>query len=186
MKVAIFEVCRTPEIKKKTEAVILTNFFSKHNIEYELYSNDYIWENTTIIDKNFIELSLQKSDASIVHLALHGNDNSLILKWCNKEQIIKRIPEDILSNIDIKLMNGWRDKLIVSGACYSAQLADSFLEAGAMAVIAPKTAIPWTNLGKFFSIFYKSFLLDQNLIVALDLAKAHFPEFNSYYLYSPN
>jgi hypothetical protein len=36
MKIIIFEVCRSPEIKKETEALILSKLFKQENIDYEL------------------------------------------------------------------------------------------------------------------------------------------------------
>jgi len=62
MKVAIFEVCRSPEIKKKTESLILSHFFTKQAIDYKLYSNDGIWQEKTIIDKDSFRLYLKKQD----------------------------------------------------------------------------------------------------------------------------
>jgi hypothetical protein len=36
MKIIIFEICRSPEIKRETEALILSNLFKQENIEYEV------------------------------------------------------------------------------------------------------------------------------------------------------
>lgn len=83
MKVAIFEVCRSPEIKKKTESLILSNFFIKQAIDYKLYSNDGIWQKKTVFDINLFKFYLKKLDFNIVHLAMHGTNDGLILQWSN-------------------------------------------------------------------------------------------------------
>ncbi|MEQ8961550.1 MAG: CHAT domain-containing protein [Coleofasciculus sp. C2-GNP5-27] len=180
MKIAIFEVCRSPEIKKKTESLILSHFFTKQAIDYKLYSNDGIWQEKTILDKDSLRLYLKKPDFNIVHLAMHGTNDGLILQWSNVKNIGERVPEVILTDFDISLMREWQGKVVVSGVCRSAQLADSFLAAGAAAVIAPQSPIPWTNLGLFFSFFYKKIFSGKSLILALDLAIWQFPEYESY------
>ncbi|HBB32213.1 MAG TPA: hypothetical protein DDZ80_27595 [Cyanobacteria bacterium UBA8803] len=40
----------------------------------------------------------------------------------------------------------WQGKLIVSGACASAQFANDFLAAGAEALVAPISEIPWSHV----------------------------------------
>lgn len=55
MKVTIFEVCRSPEIKKVTEPVVLSRFFAQKGIAYEVHSNDGIWPKPITVSKNFLE-----------------------------------------------------------------------------------------------------------------------------------
>ncbi len=184
MKVVIFEVCRSPEFKKETEALILSNFFREQNIDYEVYSNDGIWLDKTVLDQNLLRQVLKESGADIVHLAMHGNDMGLVLKWSESKDIRDRIAEDILTKFGIKEINEWHGKLLVSGACSSAKLAKSFLDVGATGVIAPETSIPWINLGRFFQIFYKALFSGQQANSALALAISKFPEFKSYQAYS--
>lgn len=180
IKVVIFEVCRSPEIRKKTEALILSQMFSRQGIDYELYSNDGIWPNKTIIDKDLIKCTLANPNVKIVHLALHGDDNGLVLKWSNAKRIRDRMPEDRLTAKEIKTSIEWKKKLIVSGACGSAILARFFLHAGAEAVIAPVIPIAWTNLAEFFGVFYTALFSGHDVAQALDVAITQFPEFRSY------
>jgi CHAT domain-containing protein len=184
MKVVIFEVCRRPEIKKETETLILSRFFQQENIEYEIYSNDGILLNSKVLDKDLVRQYLKQSEAEIVHLAMHGHNKGLILKWSNEQEIKERVPEDVLTSFDIKTTSEWQGKVVVSGACSSAPLARFFLQAGATSVIAPSTPISWLNLGKFFQIFYKALFSSQPTRLALALAIAQFPEFKSYQVYS--
>jgi hypothetical protein len=93
MKVTILEVCRSPEIKKVTEPVVLSQFFAEMGIAYEIYSNDRIWPNLVTISKNFIEESLRKSEPEIIHLTMHGDDYSFILKWSGDENFRARVPQ---------------------------------------------------------------------------------------------
>jgi len=184
MKVVILESCRSPEIKKETEALILSNFFTQHGIDYELYSNDGRWHERVIVDKDLLKYCLKKVDVGIVHLAMHGSYDGFVLKWSGDETTSKRVPQELLTNSDIRAISEWRGKLVVSGACCSAGLASSFLDAGATGVVAPKNLIPWTNLGKFFSFFYKALFLGQNASEALSVAISQLPEFKNYHLYS--
>jgi hypothetical protein len=184
MKVVIFEVCRSPEIRKDREALILSNFFIEQSIDYEVYSNDGIWLDRKVLNKELLVHYLKHSGAGIVHLAMHGNDDGLVLKWSESENIRNRVVEDLLTSFDIKTTCEWRGKLVVSGACSSAKLAKFFLDAGATGVIAPETPIPWLNLGRFFQIFYKALFTGQQPREALALAISQFPEYKSYQLYS--
>jgi len=184
MKVVILECCRSPEIKKETEALLLSNFFTQQGIDYELHSNDQLWQERVILDKELLRLCLRKLDVGIVHLAMHGSKDGLVLKWSSTESISKRVAQELLTNSDIRAMSEWRRKMVVSGACCSAGLASSFLDAGATGVVAPENLIPWTNLGKFFSVFYQALFFGQDAASALTVAISQFPEFKSYRLYS--
>ena len=180
MKIVIFEVCRSPEIKKITEPVILSQFFQEQGIDYELYSNDQIWSSPAIVNKGLISTCLAKAMFDIVHLAVHGDKNSLILKWSTDKEIGLRVPEDILTGSEILNMPEWRDKIIVSGACNSSHLAPFFLGAGAKAVIAPPIPVDWPNLGPFFCVFYAGLMQGQMLERVLNTAISKFPEYACY------
>ena len=180
MKVTILEVCRSPEIQKVTEPVVLSRFFTEMGITYELYSNDHIWPNPVTISKSFIEECLRKSEPDIIHLAMHGDDYSFILKWSGAEDFRARIPQDILTGPQILKMSGWRGRLIVSGACNSSKLAPFFLKAGATAVIAPEFPVSWPNLGLFFCLFYEALFSGKEIAEALTLALVKFPEYRCY------
>lgn len=112
MKVVIFEVCRSPEIKNETEALILSNFFKQESIDYEVYSTDGIWLNRKVLDKDLIRQYLKQSAPEIVHLAMHGDNNGLILKWSNEQDIKYRVAEDVLTSFDIKRITELHGKLL--------------------------------------------------------------------------
>jgi hypothetical protein len=183
MSVIIFETCRSPEIKKLTEAVVLSRFFTEKGIDYELYSNDHIWPDPVTLNKVFIQDRLGRSEAKIVHLAMHGDHYSLILNWSKAGNIASRVPEDQLTGPEIRQMAEWQEKLIVSGACSSARLAPFFLAAGAAAVVAPEFPINWPNLGAFFCTFYEALFSGPEIAEVLALACSKFPEYRSYRLY---
>lgn len=180
MKVIILEVCRSPEIRKETEAVILSRLFTERNIDYELYSNDKVWPNQTQIDKEFIQRCLKKPENKVIHLAMHGDDYSFILRWSKDENFRARKPEETLTGSDIRQMTEWQGKLVVSGACNSSHLAKFFLEAGAKAIVAPEVPISWLNLGNFFSVFYQALFAGEEVTAALQLAVTQYPEYKNY------
>ncbi len=183
MKVGIFEVCRSPEVIKVTEPLILSRFFTKEGIDFEVYSNDSIWSPAVIISKDFLKRCLKEPDMTIVHLAMHGNRYGFVLKWSKAQDIGARIPEDNLTASDILQMAEWRGKLIVSGGCETSGMASYFLQAGATAVIAPKYPINWPNLGRFFCEFYQALFLGQRMERALETAISTFPEYDCYEIY---
>lgn len=122
MKVLILESCRSPEINKGvTESLILSRLKSENNIEYELYSNDGIWENPTLIDESLIRNLLKESSIDVVHFAVHGGEEGLILQWSNAIDLSKKVPVSVLTGSQISLLKELSGKLIVSGACSSAQ-----------------------------------------------------------------
>lgn len=183
MTILILEVCRSPEIKKQTEAIILERYFSQKGINFEVYSNDEIWQPKTILTKKNLRKLLKKPNIKIIHLAMHGDASGLCLRWSTEELIRKRFPEEILTCSEITLMKEWQGKIIVSGACYSSTIANAFLEAGASCIIAPRTAIPWKNLGSFFSVFYEKLFEGNTIKFALESAIVQFPEYQSYRAY---
>jgi len=184
MKVAIFEVCRSPDVVKVTEPVILSRFFKAEGIDFQIHSNDAIWPSSTIISLDYLRKCLQEQDITIVHLAMHGNKYGFVLKWSSEQDIGRRTPEDNLLASDIVRMKGWQGKLVVSGACETAGMAAYFLQAGALAVVAPKYPISWTNLAQFFCEFYRGLFFGKQAEQALKIATAKFPEYACYDIYT--
>lgn len=181
MKVIIFEACRSPEIiKQDTEGSILSKVFAEEKIDYTLFSNDGIWADHCLIIKSLIEREINKSDVLIVHLAMHGFEYGLALRWSTDQDFSLKVVEDLLDFHEIKEMKGWQQKLIVSGACNSLHFADAFLKAGALAAVAPGAAIPWDELGAFFRVFYREIFKGQSVKTALDVAKGQFPKYASF------
>jgi hypothetical protein len=181
MKVLILEACRSPEVDKGlTEPLVLSQLFSNSGIEYELYSNDGIWTNQVQIDEVLIRNCLQASSIDVVHFAVHGTAQGLILKWSDAPSIKERMPLSFLTGSQIRLMQELQGKLIVSGACASAQFADDFLAAGAKAVVAPLTDVLWSKIGLFFKAFYLSYRLSESAQDALNEAVVEFPQYGCY------
>ena len=77
-------------------------------------------------------------------------------------------------------MPEWRGKLIVSGACQSAHIADDFLAAGVRGVVAPASTIPWDDLGAFFVEFYNALREGMDVASSLGHAKASHPKYESF------
>lgn len=182
---ALLEVCRRPEIPKaSTEAIVLSQAFREIGIDFDLYSNDRYWSRRKMAGK-VISMELIATLAAnplidVLHFATHGNEGGLILSWSGP--LDDRAPETILGPRDITEGPRLGGKLIVSGACQSAHLADEFIAAGARAVVAPSIEIPWMNLGAFFKSFYAHLFGGLNASKSLELAKAPFPELESYRL----
>lgn len=95
-----------------------------------------------------------------------------------------REPTDVLTGPEIRAMDVFRDKLVVSGACGSAHLADDFLTAGATAFVAPDVEIPWKNLGRLFDTFYASLRAGASAEQSLTSAVVGHDELASYRVYS--
>ena len=183
MQVIIFEACRSPEIvKQDTEGIILSKVYNEEKIDYALFSNDGIWQNHFVITKSLIEQEINKPDVLVVHLAMHGFKHGLALRWSTGQGFHLKVVEDLLGIDEIREMKGWQHKLIVSGACSSLYLADAFLKAGAIAVVAPAFEIPWDKLGAFFQMFYRELFAGQSIKTALDSAKGQFPKYSSFSL----
>lgn len=180
MNITIFEACRSPEIEKETEGLILSQFFKEHALDYVLYSNDGIWPDRVIISRELIERRLSQPTVNIVHLAMHGLEQGLALNWSNAPERRNRVVIDLLTPDEIRAINGWQGKLIVSGACNSALIAQAFLDAGAAGIIAPREGIPWPNLGNFFRLFYTMLFAGKSASKSLAEAKVAFPEYNNF------
>ncbi len=142
-----------------------------------------MWSEKIVLNKEIVKQCLKKPGIEIVHLAMHGNYDSFVLRWSNAENISSRVPVELLTDSDIRTIAQWDGKLVVSSACTS-KLASSFLASGAMGLIAPNKPVPWANLGSFFQLFYQALFSSHKAISALDLALSEFPEFESYHLYS--
>lgn len=184
MKVLILEACRSPEINKGlTEPSVLSQFFKSNDIDYELYSNDGIWTKRVHLDETLIRNCLKDPSIEIVHLAVHGESQGLILKWSDAPYIGNRVPLSFLSGSAIRSIEEFQGKLIVSGACSSAQFANDFLAAGARAVVAPVAEIPWSEIGLFFKSFYLSYCLSASAQDALSKAVKDFPQYGCYRIF---
>lgn len=180
MKVLILEACRSPEVDKGfTEAIVLSKLFDDNGIDYELYSNDGIWANKVYLSEALIG-SYLSSSIDIVHFAVHGGSQGLILRWSNAPYVGNRTPLELLTGNAIRSTEEFQGKLVVSGACASAQFANDFLAAGACAVVAPLTEIPWLDIGLFFKRFYLSYRLSESAKNALNIAVEDFPQYSCY------
>lgn len=187
MKVAILEICRRPEVlKENTEAKILSTCFQQLSIDFDLYSNDDFWADRpkagTIVDRDVIAATLIDPEIDVVHFAVHGGPTGLVLKWSGP--IGQREVIDTLNGSEIRQMCVSHDKLIVSGACESSNLANDFISAGAKAYVSPKKEIPWIHLGLMFKIFYSSLQSGATIEDALAQAVANHKELESYEVYS--
>lgn len=184
MNVAIFEVCRNPEIRKQTETLLLSQAFERLGIPCQVYSNDGIWQRRTFLNRSLLQKSLTEDTVDVVHLALHGDREGLVLGWSKAEKIRDRRPQTRLSPNDIEIMTQWRGKLIVSGAASVYPLAESFLNAGASGVVVPERSISYQNLIPFLEGFYGKIAARQSPQTALDSAIRQFPDLQSFRLLS--
>ena len=86
MNVAIFEVCRNPEIRKQTETLLLSQAFERLGISCQVYSNDGIWSRRTFLNPSLLQNALSDGPLDAVHLALHGDRDGLVLGWSQAEK----------------------------------------------------------------------------------------------------
>jgi hypothetical protein len=190
MKVTLFEVCRSPEIlKANTEAIVLSECFASLGIEFELYTNDGFWadrpKSGSTISRDIIQNCLDDPKIDVVHFAVHGDPKGLVLEFDDRPISWQRSPTDVLTGAQIRGMTGFRHRLVVSGACGSAFLAEDFLAAGATAFVAPDIEIPWRDLGIVFHAFYASLKAGLTAEVALGSALSGHPRLaDSYRVYS--
>ena len=180
MKVAIFEVCRNPEIEKQTETLMLSQAFERAGIDCQVYSNDGIWGRRTFLNRSLLQKCLGEGDIDVVHVALHGDRDGLVLGWSKVEKIRDRRPQERLSPNDIEMMPQWRGKLIVSGAASVYPLADAFLKAGVSGVLVPERSISYQNLVPFLEILYSKLAKRQSPQNSLDMAIRQFPDLQSF------
>ncbi len=180
MNVAIFEVCRNPEIRKQTETLMLSQAFERLGIPCQVYSNDGIWDRRTFLNRSLLQKCLGDESVDVVHLALHGDRDGLVLGWSKAEKIRDRRPQDRLSPQDITQMSQWRGKLVVSGAASVYPLADAFLNAGASGVVVPERSISYQHLVPFLEILYSKLANRQSPRNSLDSAIRQFPDLDSF------
>ena len=167
-------------LKPLTEPRVLSRIFKNHDIAYELVSNDSIWTDRAEISKELLAGRLRATPVDVIHLAVHGAHDGLVLKWSKHHLVGARVPINTLTSSDIRSIPELEGKLVVSGACSSARFAADFLSAGAKAVVAPLSDIPWIGLGPFFQSFYLCYRSLNNARVAVDRAIGDFPEYRSY------
>jgi hypothetical protein len=189
MKVVLFEVCRSPEVfKPNTEAIVLSKCFTSLGIEFELYTNDGFWADRpkagSTIDGALIRKCLDDPNLNVIHFAVHGCPTGLVLKWDGDGPIDQRVAADVLTGAQIREMKGFRNRLVVSGACESAILAKDFLAAGATAFVAPDFPPQWEDLGVFFQSFYGSLKEGSQVERALSSAVSDYPKLARYRVYS--
>jgi hypothetical protein len=187
MKVAILEICRRPEVlKENTEAKILSTYVQEHRIDFDLYSNDDFWADRpkagAIVDRGVIAAALIDPEIDVVHFAVHGGPTGLVLKWSGP--VGQREVADTLTGAEIRQISVSHDKLVVSGACESSNLANDFIFAGAKAYVSPKEEIPWVDLGSMFKSFYSALLSGATIEGALAQAVANHKELESFQVYS--
>jgi hypothetical protein len=181
MRVIIFEACRSPEIvKPDTEGIVLSKMFTEKKIDFILFSNDSIWQTPLVITKALIEEEISKPDIAVVHLAMHGDEHTLALRWSTHQNFHEKVVADVLGPNEISAMKGWQQKLIVSGACRGQTLADAFVKAGATSVVASCAEFKWTHLGAFFGVLYEGLFAGQSVKTALDSAIKQFPKYASF------
>lgn len=184
MKVAIFEVCRNPEIEKQTETLMLSQAFDRLEIDCDVYSNDGIWRQRTFLNQSLLRNCLSSSGLNVVHLALHGDNKGLVMRWSKAEKIRDRRPQETLSRSNIESMDEWRGKLVVSGASSTTAIAEAFLAAGAVGVLCPEHPISYQNLIPFLEIVYGQLAQRATVRSALDAGLAKFPDLKSFRLIS--
>jgi hypothetical protein len=103
-----------------------------------------------------------------------------VLRWSRAPSVGARVPVELLTASDIRSMAGLGGRLVVSGACSSARLAEDFLAAGATAFVAPLTDVPWARIGPFFKSFYLTYRSSTEPRSAIEAATREFPEYRSY------
>jgi hypothetical protein len=188
MKVAVFEVCRRPEVPKaNSEAKILHDCFLQLGINFDLYTNDGFLgdypKTGENIDREIIAAALSDPQIDVVHFAVHGQPGvGLVLKWSGP--IGQREVANTLTGAEIRQMSISQNKLVVSGACESSSLAQDFIFAGAKAYVSPRFEIPWAYLVLMFQTFYAALQSGATTEAALAQAVANYPELASYEVHS--
>ena len=162
------------------EAAALVGVFARYGYRWKVHSNDPAWPEPAWPTRASISLSIERFDPTFVHFALHGVEQGLVLRA--RERLGSR-DEDILAWSDIEEMSVWKEKIVVTGACGALPYASSFLNAGALAVVAPNLPINWGNLCHFFRIFYSNLLDGNSIGEALSAtklyARVHYRKYDS-------
>lgn len=183
MRIAIVEVCRSPEVQKwDTEGQVLHAGLQATGLAHVLCSNDHVWRGVAGVRRwpgpaGLFRL-MNNPRLGCFHLATHGTPDGLVLSWTGA--LGQRVPRTVLTPALVRERLRLQGQLVVSGACQSAHMADDFLAAGAGAVVAPRDEVPWANLGAFFLAFYAALAAGQPPHTALDEAKKPYPELASY------
>lgn len=187
MRIAIFEVCRSPEVAKlNTEGQVLRAGLQAAGVAHVLRSNDHCWRGVQGVRPWAGPAAIysaahgQRFDA--IHFATHGTEEGLVLSW--NGPLGARVPRTVLTPALVRERLRLRGQLVVSGACQSAHMADDFLAAGASAVVAPTVEVPWANLGAFFLAFYRGLAAGRTPRGATNAAKQPYPELASYRCYT--
>lgn len=186
MRIAIFEVCRSPEVAKRdTEGQVLRAGLQVAGLAHVLLSNDQCWRGvpgvlpwTGLAD---LYSALHGPCFDVLHFATHGTEEGLVVSW--QGPLGERRPHTVLTPTLVREHLRLDGQLVVSGACQSAHMADDFLAAGASAVVAPGEEVPWANLGAFFLGFYQGLAAGLAPRTAMSEAKQPYPELASYRCY---
>jgi hypothetical protein len=183
MKVTIFEVCRRPEVPKQdTEGQVLRAALARLGIAHDLHSNDGIWAGVPGVARRPGIAAVARAAADphvgVLHFATHGTAEGLVMAWSGP--IDARVPRVLLTPAKVRRTLRLAGRLVVSGACQSAHMADDFLHSGARGVIAPEREIPWARLGAFFTALYRNLASGQPPAAALAQARGGFAELASY------
>jgi len=183
MRIAIFEVCRSPEVAKwDTEGQVLRAGLQGAGLDHVLHSNDHCWNGVPGVRQRVglaaISRAANGPGFDVLHFATHGTEAGLVLAWRGAPGA--RRPRTVLTPALVRERLHLRGQLVVSGACQSAHLADDFLAAGASAVVAPTVEVPWANLGAFFLAFYQGLAAGRTARGAMNAAKRPYPELASY------
>lgn len=187
MRIAIFEVCRSPELDKlDTEGRVLRAGLQAAGLAHVLYSNDHCWRGTQGVRQRLGLAAMARAASGrrfdAIHFAAHGTEEGLILAW--KGALGARVPRTVLTPALVRERWHLNGQLVVSGACQSAHMADDFLAAGARAVVAPSVEVAWAHLGAFFLGFYQGMAAGLAPRTAMNAAKKPYPELASYRCYT--
>lgn len=183
MRIAIFEVCRSPEVVKwDTEGQVLRAGLQAAGLAQVLHSNDHCWRGVPGVRQRVglaaICRAANGSRHDCLHFATHGTEAGLVLAWRGAPGA--RVPRTVLTPSLVRERLRMDGQLVVSGACQSAHLADDFLAVGASAVVAPLVEVPWAHLGGFFLGFYLGLAAGRTPRSAMNTAKRPYPELASY------
>jgi hypothetical protein len=164
------------------ETAALVGVFSRYGYQWKVLSNDPAWPVPAWPTAASIEKTTESFDPTVIHFALHGTEEGLVLR-VSDEVGSPGVVGDVLAWADIERMVVWEDRVVITGACGMLSHASSFLRAGALAVVAPRTSIDWGNLCHFFRLFY-TFLLDGRsigdaLLATRNYARGYYREYRS-------
>lgn len=169
------------------EAAAIVGVFARHGCPWMVLSNDPAWSNPGWPTADSIGAAVDHFEPTIVHFALHGVEQGLLLRVSEGEDGQASESGDvnyILAWEAIERMPAWRGRVVITGACGMFRHAQAFLRAGARAVVAPGETIGWGDLCHFFRLLYSSLLGGERLGSALAATKsyagAHYEGFQSF------